>query len=77
MDAFIGFLCLYIYCKILNIIKKSECTNQISPPDVLVKFSKVYHFTYSDTDLFSEVPKQVKLLENRLGLNIFPKPLRS
>lgn len=75
--AFIGFLCLYIYCKILNIIKNAECTNKVSPADVLVKFSKVYHFTYTDTDLFSEVPKQVKTLENRLGLKIFPKSLRS
>lgn len=70
--VFVGFLCLYIYCKILNSIKKTECTNKISSPKVLVKISTVYHFTYTDTDLFSEVPKQVKLLENRLGLNIFP-----
>lgn len=75
--AFIGFLCLYVYCKLLNLVKKAGMTDKISPADVLTRFSKVYHVYYHTFDQFTEVPKQVRTLEKKLGLNIFPKPLRS
>lgn len=52
-------------------------TNKISPADVLTRFSKVYQVYYQGFDQYSEVPKQVRIMEKKLGLNIFPKPVRS
>jgi hypothetical protein len=75
--SFIGFLCLYVYCKLLNLVKAAGMTDKISPADVLTRFSKVYHIYYQGFDQYSEVPKQVRTLEKKLGLNIFPKPVRS
>lgn len=71
--AFIGFLSLYFYCKILNIIKKAELNSRYSPIDVLIKFSKVYRVIMNSTSFITEVPKKVRTLEKKLDLQLFPK----
>ena len=73
----IGFLCLYVYCKLLNLVKKAGMTDKILPVDVLTRFSKIYHIYYQNFDQYTEVPKQVRILEKKSGLNIFPKQMRS
>ncbi len=69
---FVGFLCLYLYCKILNVIKKAGLTSEYSPKDVLLIFSKVTKISYDGFDQITEVPKKVRALEKKLGLEIFP-----
>jgi hypothetical protein len=45
-------------------------------PDMF-KYSKVYHVNLKDHSMISEVPKKVRYLEEKLGLNIFPQLMRS
>lgn len=69
---FIGFLCLYLYCKLLAVIRKAKLTGEYSPKDVLLLFSKVMRVSYEGFDQITEVPKKVRVLEKKLNLNILP-----
>jgi len=68
----VGFLCLYLYCKILNRIKKAGMTAHLSPHGPLLKLSKVYAAEGGGERQITEVPKQVRKIAERLELNIFP-----
>jgi transposase len=70
---FVGFLCLYLYCKLMAIIKKAGLTAEYSPKDLLLIFSKVMRIAYEGFDQITEVPKKVRELEKKLNLNLFPK----
>ena len=70
---FVGFLCLYLYCKLLARIKKAGLTAEYSPRDVLLNFSKVMRVSYEGFDQITEVPKKVRNLEKKLGVQLFPK----
>ena len=70
--VFIGFLCLYLYCRILNRIKKAELSAHLSPQGLLLKLSKVYAVANDENRWITEVPKQVKQIPERLKLDIFP-----
>jgi transposase len=70
---FVGFLCLYLYCKLLIVIKKAGLTAEYSPKDVLLIFSKVMRISYEGFDQITEVPKKVRELEKKLKLDLFPK----
>jgi len=71
--VFIGFLTLYLYCRILNRIRRANLTSKYSPQDVLLLFSKVYRVHYENGNVITEVPKKVRDLEGKLGLDLFPK----
>jgi len=49
----------------------------MTPIDLLFKYGKVYHVDLEDRSMVTEVPKKARDLEERLGLDIFPKVLRS
>jgi transposase len=71
--VFIGFLCLYLYCRILNWIKKAGLSAHLSPQGLLLKLSKVFRVTYDDDrKKITEVPKQVREIAQKLGGSIFP-----
>jgi transposase len=70
--VFISFLSLYGYCKLEQMLKKAELNRKISPGDLLLQFSKVYHVKIGDKTLLSEVPKRVRDLQEMLGLSLFP-----
>ena len=70
--VFVGFLCLYLYCRILNRIKKAGMTAHLSPHGLLLKLSKVYAVRSGEERAITEVPKQVRKIAERLELNIFP-----
>ena len=70
---FVGFLCLYLYCKIMALIKRAGATAVYSPKDVLLMFSKVMKISYEGFEQITEVPKKVTELETKLKVNIFPK----
>ena len=75
--VFISFLSLYIHCKLEHILKKGELNRTMTPIDLLFKYCKVYHVDLGDRSMVTEVPRKVRNLEERLGLNIFPKVVRS
>ena len=70
---FVGFLCLYLYCKIMALIKRVELTAEYSPKDVLLIFSKVMKISYEGFEQITEVPKKVRELEGKLNVELFPK----
>ena len=75
--VFISFLSLYIHCKLEQILKKGELNRKMTPVDLLFKYGKVYHVDLGDRGMVTEVPKKVRDLDERIGLDIFPKVVRS
>ena len=69
---FTSFIALYIYCKIVNRLKVNKLLTQISPHDLLTKFSKVYTYQVGEGRELSEVPKRVRDLARKLKYAIFP-----
>jgi hypothetical protein len=53
-------------------LKKAELNRKMSPGDLLLQYSKVYHVRIGDRTLISEVPKKVRDLDSKLGLGLFP-----
>ena len=75
---FISFISLYIYFRILNILRQKNLIGKMSPNEVLFELSKVYLIYYSDgEEILSEIPAKAEKIERILGLNLFPKTLRS
>jgi len=75
--VFISFLSFYIHCKLEQILKKGELNRKMTPVDLLFKYGKVYHVDLGDRGMVTEVPRKVRDLDERLGLDIFPKVVRS
>ena len=66
---------------VIQILKKAESRGyrllnrthmKLTPIDLLFKYGKVYHVDLRDRSMVTEVPKKLKDLEERLGLNIYP-----
>jgi len=70
---FISFLALYGYCKLQQMLRNAGLLNKVSPMDLLEEFSKVYMVRIGEKEIMSEVPKKVRELDEKLGLNLFPK----
>ena len=75
--VFISFLPLYIHCELEQILKKGGLKRKITPIDLLFEYGKVYPVDLGDLSIVTEVPKTVMDMEERLGLDIFPKVVRS
>ncbi|MEA1865521.1 MAG: transposase [Euryarchaeota archaeon] len=75
--VFISFLSLYIHCKLEQTLKKGELNRTLTPIDLLFKYGKVYHVDLGDRSMVTEVPRKVRNLDEILGLDIFPKVVRS
>lgn len=70
---FIAFLALYLYCRIMNILKKANLNAKYSPKDVLIKFSKIFEIITDAQPIFTEVPKQVRKISEAMNFQIIPK----
>ena len=70
---FVAFLSLYLYCRLIQRLKKAELNRKYSPKDVLLKLSKVSMINYETRSVMTEVPKQVRNLAEKLELEIIPK----
>jgi len=75
--VFIAFLSLYIHCKLEQLLKKAKLNHKFTSIDLLFKYSKVYHLEMRGRGMITEVPKKVRDLDEALGLNMFPKMIRS
>jgi len=71
--VFISFISLYIHCTIENILKRAGLNHKLTPIDLLHKYSRVYHIDLKEENIITEVPKNVRSLDEKPGLNIFPK----
>ncbi len=74
---FISFLSLYLYYKILNLLRKAKLVDKVSVNEVLLELSKVYEIHLGEKRKLSEIPDKVIKLAESLGIDIFPKKLRS
>jgi len=75
---FISFVSLYLYFRILNLLKQKNLIGKISPNELLFELSKVYLIYYSDQEKsLSEIPAKAEKMNNILELNLFPKTLGS
>lgn len=77
---FVIYNSLFLYYKILNLLKKNNLNKRISVSDVLMLLSKIYLVDFGHKKQITEIPKKVgKLIEDmELNIeNIFPKILRS
>lgn len=68
----VDFLCLYLYCRILDRIKQAEMTAHLSPQGLLLKLSKVYAVSVGEERRITEVPKRVRKIAEKLKLDVFP-----
>ena len=71
--VFVSFLSLYAYAKIEMALKKADLLDKHSPKDLLLDLSKVYLVELNDCNIISEVPKKLEVLEQKLGIDLFPK----
>ena len=71
--VFISFLSLYAYTKIEMALKKADLLSKLSPMDILLELSKVYSVELDDCNLISEIPRKLEKLDEKLGLDLFPK----
>lgn len=71
--VFLSFLSLYAYCRLEQQLKKAKLNRKLSPIDLLQKYSKVYHIETKKSSIITEVPKKVKDLDKKMGLDIFPR----
>jgi len=67
---FISFLSLYLYYKILNLIKQKELSNKISVKEVLLELSKVYEVCFDNKKKLGPIPERVNKLTENLGIII-------
>ncbi len=68
----------FVYFRILDILRQKNLIGKMSPNEVLFELSKVYLIYYSDGEKrLSEIPAKAEKIERILGLNLFPKTLRS
>ena len=74
---FISFLSLYLYYKILNLLRKAKLIDKVSVNEVLLELSKVYEIHLGEKRKLSEIPDKVMKLAESLELNIFTTKLRS
>jgi transposase len=71
--VFISFLSLYAYTKIEIALRKADLLSKQSPIDILLELSKVYLVELNDCNLISEIPRKLEKLDEKLGLDLFPK----
>lgn len=67
---FITFLALYLHSKIQNLLRKNDLLKKYSVADVLVHLSKVYKIKVNNQYILSEIPKQVRLIIEKLKIPI-------
>ena len=68
---------LYIRYRILNILKDRKVNGKLSVNEVLTELSRVYLITMGARRVLSEITKKAGDIGELLGMNLFPKILRS
>ena len=70
---FVSFISLYLYHRVLDILRKKDVISDMSVKELLFELSKSYLIKYGDgRTRFSETPRKIEELDGKLGLNILP-----
>ena len=77
--AFVSFISLIAYYRILKLLKIRKINGRISVKDALLQLSKIYLTDIGDRTIMAEIPKKVRELAETLGLKpeLFPKRVPS
>jgi transposase len=71
---FVSFISLYLYCRILELLRERGYVGKVSVNELLFELSKVYLVIHNDGRVsVSEIPAKVERLDEELKLNLFPK----
>jgi hypothetical protein len=54
------------------LLKKAGLNKKITPLDLIFEFSKVYYINFGESGKYMEIPKKIRDIEAKLGLNLFP-----
>lgn len=75
---FVTFISLYLYFRILELLRGAELIGKVSVNELLFNLSKVSLVHHTDgTRRLTEIPAKVERVEKDLGLKLFPIELRS
>lgn len=75
---FISLISLYLYFRVLGILRENGLTGKMSVEEIMHELSKVYLVEYRDgKKRLTEIPKKVEEIDRDLRLNLFPKNLQS
>ena len=77
--AFVSFISLMAYYRILKLLKTKKINGRISVKDALLQLSKIYLADIGDRTITAEIPKKVRDLAGTLDLEpeLFPKRVPS
>lgn len=70
---FVSFLSLYLYYKILNLLRKKGLTGKVSVNEALMELSKIYEICTGNASRLSAAPAKAEKLAKILGVDINPK----
>ncbi len=68
---FISFLSLYLYYRVLALIRRADLLGKLSVNELLLRLSKVYEIQASGRSMLSNVPDEVERLDESLGTGLF------
>ncbi len=71
--TFIGFLSLYAYTRIELLLKKTGLSDKYTAKDLLEEYSKIYLVDLENQKQLTEIPKTAQTIDQKTGLNLFPK----
>lgn len=71
--VFVSFLSLYLLARLEQALRQAGLLSKYSARRTLDEYSKAYQVRSGEMELDYEVPKKVRELDQKLGLNIFPK----
>lgn len=67
---FITFLALYFYIQIQNLLREKDMLKKYSVSNILLQLSKFYKIKINDKEITSEIPKQTRLIIEKLDIPI-------
>lgn len=75
---FVTFVSLYLYFRVLELLRRAEIIRKVSVNELLFNLSRVSLAYHTDgTKRLTEIPAKVEKVERALGLKLFPIELRS
>ena len=74
---FISFISLYIYFRILGVLKAEGMSPKISVKDAIFELSKIYVLVHGARTSLAEIPEKSQKMADLFGLKLSPKFLRN
>jgi hypothetical protein len=74
---FVSFISLYLYCRILRVLKEKKLSGKLSVGEVLMELSKAYQLSLGESKKLSAIPAKTEKIMGLFGLDINPKMLPS